>query len=169
MKKACKEYAEKLSALVDGEISGDGAEAVRAHVASCEACRAALVEMEKLRKLVNVLDPPEPDENKWDSAWGAVNAAIDRREKVIRTWRAAVPLAAAAAIIIALVLIFAPPGGPGAGDVTREKPVAAHDANPLDPADGLDITIDEVGEGYRAFIVYGDGPNTIELVCLDKD
>lgn len=54
---------DELSALLDGELSGDEADAARAHLAECAFCSAELAATARTRDLVRGLppvDPPEP-------------------------------------------------------------------------------------------------------------
>jgi RNA polymerase sigma factor (sigma-70 family) len=54
----CQQRLPKLSAFLDGQLKGEEATPLVAHVATCEHCRRALGEMEEARRRYRLLIPP---------------------------------------------------------------------------------------------------------------
>jgi hypothetical protein len=87
---------EKVTALVDDVLGDGGREAVEAHVAECETCRAQLADERALRARLRTLPAPE-------LPFGLEQRArkhVSRRQLVRRVTRLALPLAAA--LVVAL-------------------------------------------------------------------
>jgi anti-sigma factor RsiW len=146
----CKQFSEKLSGLLDGELSVREAEGVKKHLESCEHCRAEYREMEQLKKVLKTSAPPAPSGEKWSSAWKNIEGGIAARRPG-RAFRWAAAAFAAAAVIVVCAALFLSSPGAGPGMAAAEQP---------------DMEIYEVGDGYRAFITgSADGPNTIEIIC----
>ncbi|HVM05895.1 MAG TPA: zf-HC2 domain-containing protein [Acidimicrobiales bacterium] len=57
---ATAHLGDALSALADGQLPADDADAARAHVAACATCAAELLAVEQVRALVRGLGPVEP-------------------------------------------------------------------------------------------------------------
>jgi len=127
----CRDLRETISAFVDGEIPAEEAERVREHIASCPECRAVEARMRSLGDGVRQLRPPVPDgfRNAVFARLESEGALPPKRKAAPARWRrAAVPLAAAAAL--ALVLLTsreaareAPVPGPSTARI--EAPAAA--------------------------------------------
>lgn len=89
---------DRLSALLDGELSPDAEVAARSHLAACAACAAELQAVEEARRLVRSLPLLDPPVSLW--VW------VRRRRR--RARRAVVGLVASAAAAVALVLAATP-------------------------------------------------------------
>lgn len=155
MKEECKNILEKLSALVDNELDTASEKEVRQHLASCGECARLFQELRSVDGFVSAAKDAAPSDEQWDRVWKSVDNRIEEidSDKTPGIW----PLAVAAAVLLAVTLIFANLGGED-----DKKP------DVFVTGDAPRMSIDEVGEGYRAFIsgVAGDeGPNTIEIIC----
>lgn len=87
---------ERLSALLDGELSDDEAVAARAHLAQCAYCTAELAAVDRTRSLLRALpmvDPPVP---------------LTLPAPVARPAPSAVPVAVAAAVAVLLGIQWLP-------------------------------------------------------------
>ena len=150
----CSAFKEKLSALLDGELTAREQEAVRKHLAECPACSAELEQMERTRELMSRVDPAMPSEERWGEAWKKISIWLDEKP-ASASWRRFFPLAIAAAVLIAVALIFAFPGRKPAVSVDEPESV---------------IEIEDVAEGYSASIDWSEsGPNTIEIICNEEE
>lgn len=89
-----------LSALADGQLPDDEADAARAHVAGCLSCAAELAATERMRDLVRGLAPVEP------------RRPLVALPQVSRTsrWAGAAAVAAAAVSLVALSGVEHEPG-----------------------------------------------------------
>jgi anti-sigma factor RsiW len=56
----CLHVRDQLEALVDGELAAERADAVRAHLAACEPCRAHHAEAASLPSRLGAIAAPEP-------------------------------------------------------------------------------------------------------------
>ena len=128
---ACRVNPERLSALVDGEVSGDEREALLAHAEACERCGRELEALRTLREGVAALGAPEPvSPGEWEQVWSGVRERlpVGLRPVPARTARRTLPIwlrvvprpaLAAAALVMALAvaglvaLVVHPPGGEG--------------------------------------------------------
>lgn len=54
----CPEFAERLSAYLDGELGEDEREAMAAHLTACAACRVALAALARLGDLLRATPAP---------------------------------------------------------------------------------------------------------------
>jgi anti-sigma factor RsiW len=93
---------EKLSALLDGDLSSREAAGLKAHVDGCEACRRALADLSSLREALAAerAHPPEPNGDGWAelaAKLGPTGAAPRSRWRWV--WAPTVALAAALAIL----------------------------------------------------------------------
>lgn len=87
----CPEY-EELSAFVDGQLPGDGAKRMRAHLNSCELCALDVARIRELRSHASMRD----------TVLVQPGMSVQTRRVGFFTWRrmfAAVPLAAAVAAV----------------------------------------------------------------------
>lgn len=145
----CKEIIEKLSALLDGELEGDDLKEVEEHIASCDACSAELEQMRKVDRFTALAEPPHISDAEWDVSWADISTRLSIARRPISIWKIAAPLSVAAAVLIAVVLIF----------VIASSPPAEIEA------EGPDMAIHEVADGYSAYMVGGaEGPNTIVII-----
>lgn len=61
----CDLRPEKLTGLIDGELSPEEAARVRAHVEECETCRALHEEMRELAGVTRGIELMEPEDQVW--------------------------------------------------------------------------------------------------------
>ncbi len=121
---ACPEFAERFVAFFDGELEGEAADEVAAHLDSCPACRAAAEATALLDAPLAALGRPPPPPAvapaEWARCWEAIEAAVvagsrardpeiaDSREvalvlaadRAARLVRRLIPLAAAALLFL---------------------------------------------------------------------
>lgn len=163
-KHGCKNIAESLSAFIDGEIGAIDEKALEEHLASCEACSAELEELKKLDELTGRIEPPAVSKDEWAGMWEKISEemTIVRRPSSIWTWAGLIKskrfLASAAAVIIAIVLIFAMASTPD-----------TNVAENIDEDDDDDVAINYIADGYRAYIISGEKSSIIAIVAPDSD
>lgn len=112
----CDPIRDQLGAWIDGELPEAQAAAIEAHLRACDACRS---EADVLRRLAAVLTPPDRalhlPEPVRAALWQRIEATLDARQSAAppagparaqraRTWRVLRPMAAAAAVLIAIGL-----------------------------------------------------------------
>lgn len=121
------EFLERVSLLIDGEISGEESEQVREHITGCAVCRQAEQEFLHVRQQIR----------SYKSKADSYSAGRALREitggKIIRWWEKKIALPAPAFALMVLVmlallswsLIVRPAAtGPGAVDRARRLPVS---------------------------------------------
>jgi len=103
----CKQAQKLLPAMAAGELSGDKAEALEAHLRECPSCSKEL-EMyeESLSALRQSKDRSIPDDL-WDGYWEKIRdeAVLPQTEgtrPIVVQWRSVVSFAAAAAVLVAV-------------------------------------------------------------------
>lgn len=113
-----------LSAYLDGRLATPEAARLRAHLASCEACRARLdglrATRDTLRAMLDV-DPPRSFRVRAADAEGASATALPRPARTLR-WAPA--MSAAAAVVFAIVLVMDITSS-GSGSSATRAPLAA--------------------------------------------
>jgi predicted anti-sigma-YlaC factor YlaD len=125
------EFLERVSLLIDGEMSGEESERVREHIKGCTVCRQAEQEFLHIRQQIRSY------ESKTDS-YGAARAQREiTGRKPTRWWgkKIALPAPAFALMVFAMLALlswslFARPAatGPGPVDRARRLPVTDHTA-----------------------------------------
>jgi anti-sigma factor RsiW len=114
----------ELTALVDGALPAAEAEAVRAHLAGCAACRAEAARLRSAAALLGALPPPPPPSPAFAARLEArLEAERGRRRGVLARLlgerrRFVLPAAAAAAAALVAVITIR-------SDRARERDVAA--------------------------------------------
>ena len=63
---SCSEFNPLLSELADGSLGGEARARVEAHLAGCEACRAALADIREMRRAARALPKMAPREDLWN-------------------------------------------------------------------------------------------------------
>ena len=121
MTRGCREFTEKLDALLAGSLTADEAERLRAHAAGCPDCAALLALQRRLAGVdAAALEAAVPDdllEGMWPRVSEAILEAGARRRAGSRRWFARggpaparpgwlVPALAAAAVVLALATGF---------------------------------------------------------------
>jgi anti-sigma factor RsiW len=143
---------ERLSAYVDGDLVGEALAGAEAHLAVCEACRAAVQDLRRVVGLARALDDRPPARDLWPDIAERIGAAA--RPDVIplpTRWRRfafSIPQLAAAGLALSLVSV----GGaltamrllaPAAAPIAAADPNAAA-RNVADPAASYDVAIHEL-------------------------
>jgi len=77
MSERCHGIRKRLSAYADGELSAADEQDVRAHVADCADCRAALAEIALVDQAIASEDVSRPEED-WERLASRVDAAVER-------------------------------------------------------------------------------------------
>jgi predicted anti-sigma-YlaC factor YlaD len=100
---------ERLSALVDGEISGQALAAAESHLAACAACRAAYDDLLRIRRHAAALDDRPPERDLWPGIAAAITGEHEARALPLPAWRrrVAVSIPQLAAAALALVAVSA--------------------------------------------------------------
>lgn len=123
-------------------------EASTRHLASCEACRRQLADLRSVMSTAAAVDVPEPSPLFWERFSARVREAIEAEGRPpaagwlpqVTFWRAAVPLGALTALILAAVLIFRPGSDPSTVVDTIVGSRTADGA--LEPIDALALAED---------------------------
>jgi anti-sigma factor RsiW len=58
MEKHCRDFADQLSAYIDGELKGPDQEEIALHLATCNICRHCLGELKLTRDMLQKMDHP---------------------------------------------------------------------------------------------------------------
>ncbi len=59
----CKEHFDKLSAYLDGELSGENVSELLRHLEECDCCRSCLETLKASRELLSRMPAPEMPED----------------------------------------------------------------------------------------------------------
>jgi len=110
---------DSLAAFLDGEMTPEEAERVRAHVGECPRCARALEEMRAVvaalrEESASSAEPVRP-------MWPAVQAGISSRQRFGLSFGIAASLAAAAGVVIGIALGSAVGGGSVGGAVVESE------------------------------------------------
>ena len=98
---------ERLSAYVDGDLVGEALAGAEAHLAVCEACRAAVRDLRRVVGLARALDDRPPARDLWPDI--AERIGVSARPDVIplatrrRRFAFSVPQLAAAGLALSLL------------------------------------------------------------------
>lgn len=112
--KECEAYAALLSAYFDGACTETEVAGVRAHLAVCPDCRAALVELAELRAAFPSAEDMEVPDGFADGVMARIRASAPQTQKVVpfrkpaptrRFFRFALPAAACLALVAAVGLL----------------------------------------------------------------
>jgi hypothetical protein len=127
---------ERLSAFLDGDLSGSEAQVVRAHVEGCAACARLLGELGALVSASRGLDRPEPP----PTMWAMIEGALDSRPRrsawtaLVESWRVfAAGTLAGAAVVGAVALTLALGGRGHHQEPLAVAPQLPATSAPLDP------------------------------------
>lgn len=96
----CRCVSARLSAYLDGELSGREMLSVRRHLGECEACSREFSELQALKRLIGSLDAPEVREGFEEALVLKVLGASERKEERPRLWRLALVSSLAAACVV---------------------------------------------------------------------
>jgi len=99
----------QLSALVDGEVSGEALAAAEAHLVVCADCRAAYDDLLRIRRHAGALDDRPPERDLWPGIAAQITGEHEARVLPLPTWRRriAVSIPQLAAAGIALIALSA--------------------------------------------------------------
>ena len=135
---SCEEAKSRLSAHLDGELSGEERRELEAHLEACAACRAELEVLRRLDKAFEVLAEPAPS--------GLPEKVLGRLSRPAVPWRRSFALAAS--LVLGLLL---------GGEITRQFYPAAAPVN-----GGETLAMEQVfhdfpqGSWGTAFVSYQD-------------
>jgi hypothetical protein len=134
--------ADRLSAFIDGDLSGADTHSVRAHVDGCAACQRAAADLRALVGAARALDRPEPP----PTLWPVIEGELDRREQSFlrlgfRWWPFGAGALAGASAAIAVVLLL----GARTRDQARDhaRGAAAQAGSPIAAAAPVDPMLEE--------------------------
>jgi hypothetical protein len=99
----------QLSALVDGEVSGEALAAAEAHLVACADCRAAYDDLLHIRRHAGALDDRPPEHDLWPGIAAAITGEHEALVVPLPTWRRRIALSVPqlAAAGIALIILSA--------------------------------------------------------------
>jgi len=99
----------QLSALVDGEVSGEALASAEAHLVSCADCRAAYDDLLAIRRHAGALDDRPPERDLWPGIAAEITGEHEARVLPLPAWRRriAVSIPQLAAAGIALIALSA--------------------------------------------------------------
>lgn len=136
------EYKEKLSALLDGELSDAEREETLAHMEECETCRTYFAELSALRDALGDLEPVDVPEG---FAAGVVarlhEENASKPAKKAGSWRRWGALAACAAVVVLAAAIL--PNSLRMGKSADSSAMTPMLAAPAAPAGGGDALLTE--------------------------
>lgn len=104
----CKDVREMIPLYYYGEMEGDRAEDVRAHLESCAGCRNELALVGRVLEKITAPQAPELPDEFWSRSASDIMRRVRRSRLAIPLWTAAA--AAAAAVILAVFLVGTDPG-----------------------------------------------------------
>ncbi|MGH9353889.1 MAG: hypothetical protein ACRD2G_17295, partial [Terriglobia bacterium] len=160
----------RFQSLLPGYLEGENSSEIPAHAAECEYCRCLLLDLEAIRKVS--VDPVEDEPPA--AVWSAIRATLVEEDIIRRApksfwewrlpgrsrghrglWGYPVPIAAAALVAIAAVVLFKSPGylvrsplQPAAAYTLHAAAFMQGSATPQDTA-ALRQTISEMEQAYR--------------------
>lgn len=73
-----QEVQEKIPLYVAGELSSEDMAEVKAHLKTCETCRAELEEFRKMEGMLEQLRLPDPPDELWDGYWSGIYNRMER-------------------------------------------------------------------------------------------
>jgi len=138
---SCKNFEEKLSAYIDGELGYEERAVLEKHLLECPSCSRHLEEMRRVESFKPMLEPPEVPEEKWRKCWNEikkqttdsipvarVQAGVTRRRRAYWLRRALAGTGAVAALIVVVVILLWSGEAPEAPGSTPPSPsVCVHD------------------------------------------
>jgi anti-sigma factor RsiW len=98
---------ERLSACVDGELTGEALAAAERHLAACAECRASYDDLLRLRRRAGALDDRPPQRDLWPAIAARIGGAGAVAPLAARRRRIAFSLPQLAAAAVALVALSA--------------------------------------------------------------
>lgn len=103
----CEETRLRISPLIDGELSGDDAAAVLAHLAACDACSWFRQDLDRVRRAAASLGPIAPPDHVWLHVAGQTRLeypdALPLRRPAARRGAIAQWLGIAAALVVVTI------------------------------------------------------------------
>jgi hypothetical protein len=103
----CEETRLRISPLIDGELSGEDAAAVLAHLAGCDACSWFRQDLDRVRRAAASLGPIAPPDHVWLHIAGQTRrenpAAVAPRRAAVQRGAIAQWLGIAAALIVVTI------------------------------------------------------------------
>jgi negative regulator of sigma E activity len=134
---------QQLSALVDGEVSGEAREAAEAHLTACAECRAAYDALLAIKRHAGALDDRPPERDLWRGIAGRLDGAEVLPLAPRRRLAFSIPQLAAAALVLmsvsaGAVLLATHAGRPAASRLAVTPLTAAQPMAGLASAKGVE-------------------------------
>ena len=138
---SCTDIEPLIGLLIDGDLDASAQQNVRAHLATCDACRGIATDMQRLRASAQVLGPIDPPAHVWrqivdrihvEPSADARAVATPPRETALWQW---IGLAAALVLVTIGLYLFQgvrPPLSTVADNATPSAVVEPSVANPDD-------------------------------------
>ena len=102
----CTDVNEALGEYVEGSLAPEARRAVDAHLHACPACALLAADLARVRQLAASLDRLQPPPAAWARIAREAQLPGYRTERSGRWWQGWVPLAAAAAIVLAVAVTW---------------------------------------------------------------
>ena len=157
----CEDFILKIDAYIDGELTNDELEELRAHAESCESCRTEMEKAEFLRDTLSNIDENIAVPLEAQAAWRKAVRA-ESKQKNVRKWTRGLYVVAAALVLV-LGCTLAMNGDIFADKRIRNADMAAlpgsagdamRDGVVMIAADGEDAMVAAVIESYSAVKKY---------------
>ncbi len=154
----CDRAAELLVDYSEDALSARKKRALEEHLSGCEACRAELSQIERVKERLLSLDAPERDTEFWRRFGVNLSERLEGEKHVVTDrrllWRALAPAAGAACALVIALLILRGPAGPGstAPETTPEEPPQALAAPPAYEVSDFDY----YAESSSAIVSYSE-------------
>jgi len=156
---ACEDIRELFDGRIDGELTAAEAARLEEHLASCEACREELAELERVWRALGVLAEVEVPEDLAERVLSRVRSAQRGVRRRGRVYRWAYPLAAAAALLVAVTVgHFLTTDGtidPETRQIVKEMDLLQN----LEVLENLDV-LQEMGDGVLLLSVESQNGST---------
>jgi hypothetical protein len=100
----CARHQDSIGELIDGTLAGPDREALETHLATCEACRARVEDLRRIREAAARLDRLQPPDRVWTQIAARLEFDAPGRKTMVPSFRrsAALSWLAAAALVVIL-------------------------------------------------------------------
>jgi hypothetical protein len=106
---ACEEYASWLDEYIDGTLEATARERLDAHLATCDACRVLVRDLQQIRRVARSLESTAPPPRVWAAIAERIEPRaqptpmprrIRRSERMFSAWTIGLAVAAALALVV---------------------------------------------------------------------